>query len=39
MLYYNYKRKHLSLSMDRRPVVTPAIAYDEKGSKLNVKEQ
>ena len=37
--YYNYKRRHMSLSIDDRPVVTPAMAYEEKGGKLNVKEQ
>ena len=37
--YYNYKRRHMSLSIDERPVVTPAMAYEEKGGKLNVKEQ
>ena len=37
--YYNYKRKHMSLSIDSRLVVTPAMAYEEKGGKLNVKEQ
>ncbi len=28
--YYNYKRRHMSLSIDDRPVVTPAMAYEEK---------
>ena len=37
--YYNYKRRHMSLSIDGRPVVTPAMAYEEKGGKLNVKKQ
>jgi len=37
--YYNYKRRHMSLSIDERPVVTPSMAYEEKGGKLNVKEQ
>ena len=37
--YYNYKRRHMSLSIDDRPVVTPSMAYEEKGGKLNVKEQ
>jgi hypothetical protein len=32
-------RSHMSLSIDGRPVVTPAMAYEEKGGKLNVKEQ
>ncbi|AGO61662.1 transposase [Ferroplasma acidarmanus Fer1] len=29
----------MSLSIDDRPVVTPSMAYEEKGGKLNVKEQ
>ena len=29
----------MSLSIDDRPVVTPSMAYVEKGGKLNVKEQ
>jgi hypothetical protein len=37
--YYNYKRRHMSLSIDGRPVVTPAMAYEEKGGKLDVKKQ
>ena len=37
--YYNYKRRDMSLSIDDRPVVTPSMAYEEKGGKLNVKEQ
>ncbi len=37
--HYNYERMHASLSIDDRPVVTPAMAYEEKGGKLNVKEQ
>ena len=35
---YNYKRRHMSFSIDERPVVTPAIAYGKKGGKLNVKK-
>jgi len=37
--YYNYKRRHISLCVDERPVVTPSMAYEEKGGKLNVKEE
>ena len=37
--YYNYTRRHMSLSIDVRPVVTPAMAYEENGGKLNAKEQ
>jgi len=29
----------MSLCVDERPVVTPSMAYEEKGGKLNVKEQ
>jgi hypothetical protein len=29
----------MSLSIDDRPAVTPAMVYEEKGDKLNVKEQ
>ena len=29
----------MSLSIDDRSVVTSSMAYEEKGSKLNVKEQ
>ena len=29
----------MSLSIDGRPVVTPAMAYEEKGGRLNVKKQ
>ena len=29
----------MSLSIDDSPAVTPAMAYEEKGGKLNVKEQ
>ena len=29
----------MSLSIDDKPVVTPTMAYVEKGGKLNVKEQ
>ena len=31
--------RHMTLSIDDRPVVTPSMAYEEKGGKLNVKEQ
>ena len=37
--YYNYKRRHMYLSIDDRPVLTLAMAYEEKGGKSNVKEQ
>jgi len=37
--YYNYKRRHTSLSIDERPAVTPSMAYEEKVGNLNVKEQ
>lgn len=36
--YYNYKRRHMSLCMDERPVVTPSMAYEEKGGKLYEKQ-
>ena len=29
----------MSLSIDDRPAVTPAMAYEENGGKLNFKEQ
>ena len=29
----------MSLSIDDRPVVTPSMAYEEKGGNLNVKKQ
>ena len=37
--YYNYTRRHISLSIDVGPVITPSMAYEGKGGKLNVKEQ
>ena len=37
--HYNYERRHMSLSIDGRPVVTPSMAYEEKGGNLNVKKQ
>ncbi|SMD30793.1 DDE-type integrase/transposase/recombinase [Picrophilus oshimae] len=36
--YYNYERRHMSLSIDDRPVVTPSMAYVEKGGKLYEKQ-
>jgi len=36
---YNYKRRHTSLSIDDRSVVTPSMAYEEKGGNLNVIEE
>jgi hypothetical protein len=35
---YNYKRRHMSLCIDDRPVVTPSMAYEEKGGKLYEKQ-
>ncbi len=29
----------MSLCIDDRPVVTPSMAYEEKGGNLNAKEQ
>ena len=38
-IFSQYKRRHMSLSIDERPVVTPAMTFEEKGGKLNIKEQ
>ena len=38
-LLLQLQEKDMSLSIDGRPVVTTAIAYEEKGDKLNIKEQ